>query len=304
MKHTFQLITGSLLLSLSTAHAEDFTPRLVTAETRKQPDVLAALQRPGKVVFSDDFETDASLEKYFEIRGRKEGFARRVDDAGIAHSGKGCMQFVAPERDGNASGSGVSGWLGTPGYERLYFRRYIKFAEDYDQGNLNHTGGGLSGVAGANKWEGMGKAGLRPRGDDRFSCRFEPWIDWRREKPPGYMFLYTYWMDMKRDRDGNFWGNMLGPDPAERIVPGRGKWICIEQMIQVNTPGKADGELAAWIDGELYIHYQGIRWRSAEDVRIKRFEVGIYIHEARKENTVWYDDLVLSTGYVGPLRGE
>jgi hypothetical protein len=71
-------------------------------------------------------------------------------------------------------------------------------------------------------------------------------------------------------------------------------------MIQTNEPGKANGELAAWIDGKLYIHYTGIRWRSDEAVRIKRAEIGVYIHQAEKDNTVWYDDVVISTGYIGP----
>jgi len=58
--------------------------------------------------------------------------------------------------------------------------------------------------------------------------------------------------------------------------------------------------LAAWIDGKLYIHYRGFRWRSNDDVRLKRFNIGVYIHQARKDNTVWYDDVTLSTGYIGP----
>ena len=47
-------------------------------------------------------------------------------------------------------------------------------------------------------------------------------------------------------------------------------------MIKTNDPGKANGELAAWIDGKLYIH------------------------KATQDNTVWYDDVALSTGYLGP----
>ena len=62
-----------------------------------------------------------------------------------------------------------------------------------------------------------------------------------------------------------------------------------------------DGELAAWVDGELYMHFEGLRWRTDERVKIKRFSLGIYIHEARRENVVWYDDVALSTGYIGPL---
>ena len=75
---------------------------------------------------------------------------------------------------------------------------------------------------------------------------------------------------------------------------------CAEQMIQVNDVGKANGELAAWVDGKLYLHMTGIRWRTDERLRVKRFDVGIYVHRASRENVVWYDDIVLSTGYVGP----
>jgi hypothetical protein len=29
--------------------------------------------------------------------------------------------------------------------------------------------------------------------------------------------------------------------------------------------------------------------------------LGIYIHQAEKDNTVWYDVVVLSTGCIGPV---
>lgn len=275
-------------------------PRDVTLATLADPDALAALQAPGEVLFEDDFESAASLAKYFEIRGRDEGRARL--DPTVAHTGEAALRCDAPRTEEGSSGSGASAWLGDAGHDVVYLRRYVRFAEDYDQGNLNHTGGGLAGVAGTSKWDGMGQAGVRPRGDDRFTCRFEPWRDWGREDAPGYMFLYTYWVDMLPAPDGNWWGNMLAPAKERRVVPRRGEWVCLEQMVRVNTVGKADGELAAWIDGELYLHMQGIRWRTDARVRLKRFEVGIYVHAARRDNTVWYDDIVVSTGYVGPVR--
>ena len=212
------------------------------------------------------------------------------------------MRFDAPAAAGASSGSGASGWLGSEGHDRVYFRRYIRFADDYDQGNLNHTGGGLAGIAGRGKWDEMGKAGVRPTGEDRFTCGFEPWRDWGRSPAPGSMSLYTYWMDMQRDRDGNWWGNLLQPTAQRRRVPQRGEWVCLEQMIAANTVGEANGELAAWIDGELYLHMQGFRWRTDERVKLKRFDIGIYIHAAERDNTVWYDDVVVSTGYVGPTK--
>lgn len=276
------------------------SPRLVTDATRADAEALGRLQEPGKVFFRDGFESAESLGKYFEIRGRDDGRAKRVVDADLAHSGKGCMQLTAPANDGRSSGAGASGWFGPKGYDRVYFRRYIRFAPDYDQGNLNHVGGGLAAVAGTNRWEGMGKAGIRPKGDDRFTSSFEPWCDWGRIPPPGYMFLYTYWMGMKGGPDGQCWGNMLGPKEDDRIALDRDRWYCLEHMIRANTVGKADGELAAWIDGRLYIHYTGIRWRTSPRVKLKRFGILVYVHHAKKDNTVWYDDLALSTGYIGP----
>ena len=169
---------------------------------------------------------------------------------------------------------------------------------------MNHTGGGLAAFAGDGKWDQMGKAGIRPLGDDRFTSRFEPWRDWGRSPAPGYMCLYTYWMDMRKGSDGNWWGNLLKPATEGRRIPQRGEWVCLEQMISTNTIGKADGELAAWIDGELYLHMKGFRWRTDERVKLKRFEIGIYIHHAERTNTVWYDDVALSTGYLGPVKSE
>ena len=63
-------------------------PRLVTAETRADPQAIAALEKPGTVFFQDDFESPNSLKKYFEIRGLKEGRAKLVTDPNLAHSDK------------------------------------------------------------------------------------------------------------------------------------------------------------------------------------------------------------------------
>lgn len=296
----FMGVAGTLCFVRFTVWADSTEPLLVTAQTRADKAALSSLQKPGEVFFEDDFENDSSFKKYFEIRGLKEGKVKLVNDADNVHSGKGALQCTAVDRDGKESGAGASAWFGPAGYDRVYLRLYIKYAENYNQGNLNHTGGSLSAVSGNGKWDGMGQAGIRPAGDDRFNTRFEPWCDWQRITPPGYLFLYTYWMEMKRDPDGHYWGNMLGPDAKERFVPERGKWYCLEHMVKANDPGKANGELAAWIDGKLYIHYRNIRWRSTPQVRVKRFDIGVYIHNCKQDNTVWYDDVALSTGYIGP----
>ena len=297
------LLFSLFLMSAFACSAQSVAPCLVTAETRSDTQSLAELQKPGQVFFEDAFESESSFRKYFEIRGLKEGHVRIDLSAENVHSGEGSLKVTAPSKNGQgSSGAGAVAWFGPEGYDRVHLRLYIKYADDYNQGNLNHTGGSLAGVAGDSKWEGMGKAGIRPKGDDRYNSRFEPWCDWQKLTPPGYLFLYTYWMEMKRDPDGHYWGNMLGPDKSERFIPQRGKWYCLEHMIKANDPGKANGELAAWIDGKLYIHYKGIRWRSSPEVLLKRFAIGVYIHKSEQDNTVWYDDVALSTGYIGPKK--
>ena len=48
----------------------------------------------------------------------------------------------------------------------------------------------------------------------------------------------------------------------------------------------------------------GLCWRTKEDVKLKGFNIGVYVHEAKKDNTVWYDDVMLSTGYIGPDKAK
>lgn len=275
-------------------------PRLVTAQTRADRATLTRLEQPGTVLFADDFESDASFARWFEANGREQGRTRIATETDVAHGGRGALALTSTANDGKSQGAGLVAWLGDEGHDCVHLRYWIRYAPDYDQGNLHHTGGSISAVAGTDKWAGMGSAGKLPRGDDHFDSRVEGWCDWRRVPPPGFLHCYTYWMDMRRDRDGNYWGNMLGPEPGERHVPERGAWHCIEHRIAANAPGAPDGEMAVWIDGKLYLHYTGIRWRSSAEVRIKRIGLLVYVHEARADNTAWFDDVVVSTGYVGP----
>ena len=276
-------------------------PQDVTQETLANPEELSRLQGAGEVFFQEDFESSDSLGKWYNRIGEKEGLTQVTIDSALAHSGKGSLQLRTIDKNGKSAAAGVTYWF-HPGYGTVYFRRYIKFADDYDQGSLNHVGGSLYAVASADKWAGMGKAGIRPKGDDRFGAGFEPWRDWKRNEPPGAMMLYTYWMDMKRDRDGNYWGNMFAPPKTGQVILKRGVWHCLEHMIKANTPGQADGEMAAWINGNLYIHLKGFRWRTSPEVQLKRISLGLYVHQSRRPNMVWYDNVALSTGYIGSLN--
>ena len=293
-------VCGVMLFTGGRAVAEESPyPEDVTAETLAHPAELARLERPGEVFFEEGFEQGDALSRWYDVKAVKENRTRIVLDPKAAHSGRGVLELTTVDRSGKACDAGAKYWF-HPGHDVVYLRRYIRFAEDYDQGNLNHVGGSLYAVAGADKWGGMGKAGICPVGDDRFGASFEPWRHWGEYDPPGHMMLYTYWMDMKGDKKtGKYYGNNFTPPEDRRIVPKRGVWVCLEHMIRSNTLGKADGELASWVDGKLYMHVTRFRWRSTDALKIKRISLGLYVHSSRKTNRVWYDDVVLSTGYVG-----
>jgi hypothetical protein len=291
------------LASVIAAQTQAPYPEDVTVIALGDAPTLAHLELPGDLFHTEGFEDAGALDGWynFDTSGERPERTEVVHDNGEARSGRGALRLTTADKGGGSSGAGPHYWF-HPGHDVVYFRRYIRFAEDYDQGNLNHVGGSLYAVAGDDRWAEMGKAGLKPDGDDRFGARLEPWRDWGRNSPPGAMMLYTYWMDMKPDRSGPYYGNNLMPPKERQVVLERGRWYCLEHMIRANTPGLADGEMAAWIDGDLYIHLTGFRWRTTPDLRLKRVSLDVYVHSSERANRVWYDDVALSTGYIGPTE--
>ncbi|HUU29001.1 MAG TPA: hypothetical protein VM123_14425 [archaeon] len=254
----------------------------------------------GEVVFSDDFESGVLAERWEGINSTRPeglGFETRAE---YVHSGKRSLRLTAHENGGNASVAQVTRWF-MPGYDRLYFRWYAMFAVDFDQGNLMHWTF-IGGSRTDNKWSAFGTAGLRPGGADFFTTMLEPWRNWGEYPPPGALHFYTNYPDMTQAPDGNYWGNHF--DPQKPFLPDRGRWYCFEVMVKLNTPGSRDGEQAFWIDGEKILHADSIRWRDSEVLKLNAFWFGVYIHKAVRDNTCWYDDLIISTDYIGPENGE
>jgi len=249
------------------------------------------LEEPGTVFFEDDFE-DGNYDDWFDAYGSP----LVIDNTRTAHSGSRALKCIAVYNDGNSSTSSIKYWF-HPGYDKVYFRWYCKFDSTFNQGWGMHFCS-LYAVEGDNKWNQMGMAGIKPDGDDRFGSGFEPWSNWETLTPPGRMEFYAYWHEMLRDNDGHYWGNVFYPDSV--IIPERGRWYCMEMMIKANDAGDDNGEIAAWIDGELYMHLSGFNWRTTNELKIKRISLGIYIHNNPKDNVCWFDDVVLSTGYISP----
>lgn len=251
----------------------------------------AGLAADPAVLFHDDFEADRGGVRWNrgEIPGRFCRITRRPEDV---HSGSGALEWEVPA--GTDTGGNVGHRL-PRGREVLFLRWYMKFAEDFDQGNLTHTGGGLAACGPG--VEVPGDAGVRADGRNKYSTMLDPWRDWGRNPAPGELILYTYHPDQKGRWGDNF-------RPKNKFIPERGRWYCLEIMLRTNRMGARDGAVAVWADGRLLEVFGGLRLREVESLLPDKMFLVCYMHDSRKTNRVWFDDVVLATSYIGPMAGR
>jgi len=251
------------------------------------------------LIFTEDFES-GTLDKWdADSVVNDPSRLRLTEDPDYVFRGKYAVEVTAPE--GAGTGAKLNKWF-LPGYDQVYARWYCRFAEDFDQGNHMHFVHLLANRA-DNRWSAFGKAGQKPAGDDFFTTGLEPWRNWGRHPAPGELMLYTYHMDMPIDpKMGKYWGEMMRPEPS--VLIERGRWYCLEMMVKANTPGKADGEQAFWVDGKRIGHFTGIRWRDTADLKINDFWLMLYVHNSPKVNRVWFDEVAIGTEYIGPLEAS
>ncbi len=185
--------------------------------------------------------------------------------------------------------------------DRLFIRFYTKFDKDCDYVHHFCTLRANKGLQGGDRWSGFGGAGEIPNGSERFSTAIEPWGNWGRWAPPGQWNFYSYWHTMQASPDGKYWGNGFRP-AAQRNIP-RGQWMCVEFMLQHNTPGRDDGEQAYWIDGELRGHWIGYNWRNDPKLVANAFTLESYVTDRwtkQATNIVLFDNLIIAQEYIGP----
>jgi hypothetical protein len=87
------------------------------------------------------------------------------------------------------------------------------------------------------------------------------------------------------------------------------RWYCIEVFVKLNTPGLPDGELAAWIDGDLKLSYTGRQFRGllptnpAPPTALieSAFIAGQYggLTPVPQLQFSWHDDHVVSSERIG-----
>ncbi len=266
----------------------------------------AGIEKDPAVLFSENFES-GTLKKWEQVRGDI-----KVTETN-AHGGRYCVEL--PMERGKNTGSDAIKWF-MPGADAVYARMYVKFSADYQ---YCHHFVWLGANERTNKWSAFGKAGLKPDGT-YYSTGMEPWFAWGKNPPPGEVNLYTYYLDMERDKKMNkYWGNgFFPPGPGkgeaagpERVIPRLNEWQCWEFMIQANSePGKADGKQAMWVDGKKVGEFTGLRWRNDTDLKVNCFWLEHYGYDEgdptkqfwKSRQSVWFDDIVIARSYIGPKQ--
>jgi hypothetical protein len=291
--------TGLAFALLGGASAKD--PVSASGLAVRYPGDLGIAQDPA-VLFHEDFEKDPIGKHWDEVKTRGRSTVPAVQEEREATIARGSRSARAQlDKTGYEDVSLVKRLQ--PGHDELFMRHYVRYGLDY--GFHGHGGSGFMADAGKGAFKGAGKA---PDGDKFFWATLEP-IGGRGRawKPPGALIFYAYWWQMKPDGRGNHWGNWFEPRPAQ--VPALGTWLCVEWRVKANTAGREDGELDCWIDGIQRGEFRGINWRSDERLKLNQVSLSQWLEPGSYDGsgggttrTVWYDDIVVATRYIGPKQ--
>jgi hypothetical protein len=265
----------------------------------------AGIESDAGVIFTENFE-ESSVS---ELVSRWEDVLRQDR-----------MSFTAdtPAASGGSQSASFAGSAHLyrrllPGYDRLYVRFYAKFDTSCTQVHHFVWMGGHN-PSTSYPWP---RAGLQPVGDERWSTGIEPiGTNWAWD-------FYTYWMHMRPDGRGDYWGNLFSGQPSP-YPAAKGEWISVEFMVKMNSPmGSSNGEQAFWINGERKAHlgpgfpnghwrggiftpdpngtpFEGFQWRIVEALNINYLWLEHYV-DTDPSCRVWFDDLVVATQYIGPM---
>ena len=174
--------------------------------------------------------------------------------------------------------------------EEIHFRYYLRFANDW---NPEVQGGKLPGISGTYGRAGWG--GRRVNGSDGWSARGSFGRQRDGETPLGF---YCYHVDMK-GKYGSIWN--WDRDNLGSLRNNR--WYAVEQYVKMNTPGRNDGVMRAWIDGKLAFEKTDVRMRDVNDLKIEMVWLNVYqggTLPAASDDHLYIDNVVIARKYVGP----
>lgn len=186
---------------------------------------------------------------------------------------------------------------GQPEPEDIYFRYYLRFADDW---NPDKDGGKLPGIAGT---YGRGGWGMR-RSDGYNGWSARGSFAQRPGNVPSMAQLTaigSYAYHMGSDASGDVWPWSEGPSGLLQ----NNRWYAVEQYVKLNTPGVADGIFRAWIDGRQVIDKRDIQYRATPDLKIEEVWMNVYhggTAVSPRDMGLFIDNVVIARRYIGPMK--
>jgi hypothetical protein len=264
------------------------------------------------VIFENDFDDDATGQ--YSIAnldadwnsppfdtGVEEGRVSIIGDSN-AFSGKS-LEVSYPQGQHRSANSGAQ-WqlLFDQGYEEMYVEYRVKFGAGFDF----VRGGKLPGLIGGEANTG----GDRPDGTDGFSAR----MHWRTDGSSGSpltsnkanitQYLYhpdqpnTYAEDFRWDDGTN----------GEWAIFESDQWYHIRHRVVMNSVvngvAQYDGIVQAWLDGQLVLDLNNIRFRYVDTLQIDGFYFSTFFGgsgsqwNASDDEVAFFDDFKIFTGFM------
>lgn len=184
--------------------------------------------------------------------------------------------------------------------EEVYFRYDLRLGDDWNQ---TIEGGKMPGISGTYGVAGWG--GRKVDGTDGWSARGS----FGRSIPDGNPLAglhpigtYCYHVDMKGQ-----YGSSWGWHNDYRGFLEKNRWYSVEQYLKLNTPGRKDGVVRAWVDGRLAFEKTDIRFRSVDKLKIEQIWMNVY-HGGKRpsphDQHLFIDNVVVAKAYIGPVGRE
>ncbi|HMO65494.1 MAG TPA: hypothetical protein PKE47_09795, partial [Verrucomicrobiota bacterium] len=261
------------------------------------------------VLFHDDFEGGDPWSKWDNVFHRAN--VRVAEEPEHVHGGRRALGFKAPQQRAEVANAVIKRLEG--GHDRIFLRWYSKFERGFDQTGSSHNGGFLAAIAPGIPFA---TPGVRADGRNKFMASLENWRGDAGEPSPGELNVYCYHPEMRTDYGDHFHPTgkvtpfthrpgSFGPHfvPRPEVIPELGRWQCHELMLQANAPGRRDGRIACWLDGKLVADFPHLRLRDVDTLKINHAALDLHIRSNPvRENRKWYDDVVIATSYIGPVR--
>jgi chitinase len=289
---------------ISDSESEDTIPRPESEDAiprpEKEPDTIMPEQAepiffeqkvPRKNIFKQDLNasskgvyTDTALDQDWEDPvwndGVTEGRVQIAGEFGNNHY----ISLSFPKGEFGTKKSGAQWKVEIPKHDDVTLSYKVRFGENFDF----VKGGKLPGLAGGTANTGSKK----PNGSDGWSAR----MMWRKN---GDIVQYVYHPDQSGNFGEDFPWDYQGKQ--SQFVPG--KWHDISTRVVMNSPGKKDGKIFSWIDGDLALVQTNLRFRDKDSLGIdilyfsSFFGGGDSSWSSSKNEHIDFDDFIVEKSF-------